>query len=298
MRLGTLGAALLLCVLVGCERKPVAPVAAGPRVVVHSPAVGVIVRDLKQESLVVGRHGHDMVLIRALPVVGTQEGFDYEALLAARPTHIITQWGSRELPARLVELSASQGWKVLDTRLLSLDDIRRDTVAVDAFLCAARGESAPSAEGRRLGAEMDRAWSRREDGFEKLGRVLLLASVNPPAAFGPGSSHHEVLVRIGATPAITTGSAFIELDAERIMALAPEVVVLVSPRGYGAAALTADEKAARVREKLAVVAGLPVPAARSGRLGIVDEPLALLPSTSMIGFADELAGVLEGFSRE
>jgi ABC-type hemin transport system substrate-binding protein len=290
--------ALLLCVLVGCERKPAPPVAAGPRVVVHSPAVGVIVRDLKQEGLVVGRHGHDMVLSKALPVTGTQEGFDYEALLAARPTHIITQWGSRELPARLVELSASQGWKVLDTRLLSLEDIRRDTLAVDAFLCAARGETAPSAEGERLAAEMDRAWSRRGEGFEKLGKVLLLASVSPPAAFGPGSSHHEVLVRIGARPAITEGSAFIELDAERMMALAPEVVVLVSPRGYGAGPLTPEEKAARVREKLAVVAGLPVPAAGSGRLGIVDEPLALLPSTSMIGFADELAGVLEAFSRE
>ncbi len=289
--------ALLLCVLVGCERKPAAPVAAGPRVVVHSPAVGVIVRDLGQEALVVGRHGHDMVLNKALPVTGSQEGFDYEALLAARPTHLITQWGSRELPARLVELSASQGWKVLDTRLLSLEDIRKDTLAVDAFLCGARGVSAPSAEGGRLAAEMDRAWARRGD-FEKLGKVLLLASASPPAAFGPGSSHHEVLVRIGATPAITAGNAFIELDAERIMALAPEVVVLVSPRGWGAAELTVEEKAARVREKLAAVAGLPIAAGRSGRLAIVDEPLSLLPSTSMIGFADELAGVLEAFSRE
>jgi ABC-type hemin transport system substrate-binding protein len=298
MKLARAAALIAALLAAGCERKPAAPApatASRPRVVAHSPAVGVIVRDLKQEELVVGRHGHDMVLDRALPVVGTQEGFDYEALLAARPTHIITQWGSRELPRRLVELARERGWEVLDTRLLSLEDIRRDTLAVDEFLCRARGVPAPSEEGARLAAEMDRAWSRRGEGFEKLGRVLLLASVNPPAAFGPGSSHYEVLVRIGATPAMTAGSAYIELDAERIVGLAPDVVVLVLPRGLGTDAPAWEERMRGAREKLA---GLAVPAAERGRLGIVDEPLALLPSTSMIAFADELAEVLEAFSRE
>ncbi|HYE61673.1 MAG TPA: ABC transporter substrate-binding protein [Phycisphaerales bacterium] len=288
---------LIACVasiMVGCERKPavVEPRPSGPRVVVHSPAVGVIVRDLGRAEMVVGRHGHDIVLPRSLPVVGSQEGFDYEALLRARPTHVIAQWGSRELPTRLVEMSKANGWQLLDTRLLSLSDVRSDTVAVDAFLCAARGVMPPSAECTTLVERMDRAWTTRGEGFKELGRVLLLVSASPPAAFGPGSCHHEVLERIGGVPAITEGSAYIELDTERLLRIAPEVIVLVSPRGYGVEA--SEETRARGAAKLEALRGLRVPAVERGRVAVIDDPLAQLPSTSMIGFAEELAGVLEG----
>jgi ABC-type hemin transport system substrate-binding protein len=265
----------------------------GPRVVAHSPAVGVIIRDLDAESLVVGRHGHDMVLDKSLPVIGTQEGFAYEALLAAEPTHIITQWGSRDLPVRLVELSKSQGWKLLDTRLLSLDDIRRDALAVDAFLCQARNDAPPSAAGTALIARMDKAWSKHGEGFADLGRVLLLASTTPPAAFGPGSCHHELLARIGATPAIIKGNAYIELDAEAILKIAPDVIVLVSPRGQGTRPLTTDEQARRLTEKFATIWNLQTPAAKNMAYSVVDDPLSLLPSTSMIAFAEALAASLE-----
>jgi len=288
-------ACVCLAMVFGCERKA-APSAtassAGPRVVAHSPAVGVIIRDLGRGDLLVGRHGHDMVLPKTLPVVGSQEGFDYEALLSVRPTHVVTQWGSRQLPARFRELAATNGWQLLDTRLLSLADLRSDTLAIDAFLCRARGVPAPSVEGAALIERMERAWSRRGEGFKDLGGVLLLVSASPPAAFGPGSCHQEILERIGGVPAITEGNAYIELDAEKLLRIAPEVIVLVSPRGFGVE--ESEETRARGVAKLEGVRGLAIPAVRSGRMVVIDDPLSQLPSTNMIGFAEELAGVLEG----
>jgi ABC-type hemin transport system substrate-binding protein len=290
--IGTLLACLWLAVAVGCEQKQTpAPPRSNLGVVAHSPAVGVIIRDLGRVDMVVGRHGHDMVLPKTLPVIGSQDGFDYEALLRVQPTHIVTQWGSRELPGRLTELANANGWKLLDTRLLSLTDLRADSLVIDAFLCEARQVKAPSAECTALIDRMDKAWSRRGDGFQDLGRVLLMVSASPPSAFGPGSCHQEILERIGGVPAIRDGNAYIELDAEKLLRIAPDVIVLVSPRGYGVEA--SDETKSLANAKLDPLRSLAIPAARDGKMVVIDDPLSQLPSTSMIGFAEELARVLE-----
>jgi ABC-type Fe3+-hydroxamate transport system substrate-binding protein len=44
--------------------------------------------------------------------------------------------------------------------------------------------------------------------------------------------------------------------------------------------------------RLPALRGLAVPAVRSGRVVIIDDPLALTPSTHMAAFADQLAEVL------
>lgn len=40
---------------------------------------------------------------------------------------------------------------------------------------------------------------------------------------------------------------------------------------------------------------LDIPAVRAGRLALIDDPLSLTPSSAMIGFANELAGILEAW---
>src|SRR5882724_7824821 len=121
----------LLMVLAACEKKAPAPPpsqsSAGPRIVSISPAVGIMLVDLHYDHLCVGRDGHDLALHPSIPIVGDQHRIDYEALIAAHPTHVFTQWGSRDLPARLVELAETNHWKLIDSRLLSLDDISETT---------------------------------------------------------------------------------------------------------------------------------------------------------------------------
>lgn len=267
----------------GCDRRPAPVTQPGPRIVALSPAIGIILTDLGLGKAIVGRHGYDTFLPAELPTCGDQGGVDYERLIKLSPTHVFTQWGKREYPDKLRRLASERGWKLVDCDLTSLEDIRAGTREIDAVM---GGGPQGSASLHALEARMEAAWAHR-DGFERVGRVLLLAAVaNPPAAFGPGSCHHEILVRLGATPAIGAGAPYISLDAEDLIRLAPDAIVAIVPRGAGSAPTSPQDA-------LAPLKLLNLPAVRSGRLALIDDPAAQIPATSMIGFAEELAGVLE-----
>jgi ABC-type hemin transport system substrate-binding protein len=298
LRLGIILCAALL--FGGCEKpRSAAPAPpARPRIVSISPAVGVILVDLHDDHLCVGRDGHDVALSPSLPVVGNQNRIDYESLIAANPTHVFTQWGSRDLPSKLVSLAESNHWRIIDSRLLTLEDIRQTTVQVDQELCEATGAQAPSQPCRDLLARMNKAWGERHEGFAKLGKVLLLAEPTPPAAFGPGSCHYQLLERLGATPAITTGAAYINLNLEDIIRLAPDAIILIKPRASGTPPPDPGQ-AAKAREVLfGSIARLDIPAVKAHRLAHIDDPLGFIPSTSMIRVSEELREVLDGWAKE
>lgn len=284
-------AALAGAALAGCsERAPAkgAPTPGRPRLAVLSPAVGVILRDLGQDHLAVGRSSYDMVLDPSLPACGDQAGINYELLVGARPTHVLTQWGSRELPHRLVELSRTNSWVVRDFRLLTLDDIAQTADELDRLLHA--GE--PSERGRGLRARWEHALRHRGAAVARCGAVLLIADLNPTGALGPGSCHHEILERIGGVAALHAGGPYQRLDHEDLVRLAPGAIVLVLPRPARTpeGGARADPMAA-----LGSLGELSIPAVRLGRVAIIDDPLSQTPSSAMIGFADELARILEGW---
>ncbi len=283
--------------LMSCARET-PPANSGPRVVALSPAVAIIVQRLGHERHIVGRHAYDLSLPKFIPIAGDQAGIDYESLLSLQPTHVLTQWGSRELPERLVTLAREKGWTLYDAPLLALDDIPAATAHIDRLLSLATTGQPSSPAGRTLIDRMQASWSRRGD-VAGAGRVLLLASANPPAALGPGSFHHQILERIGGTPAITTGAAYIQLDREDIRALNPDAIILIRPRPAAEGSPTGDvaQALAEARAAMSTLADLPIGAMERGRLHVVTDELALTPSPSMIEFADELAEVLAGWSR-
>lgn len=256
---------------------------------VLSPAIGVVLRDLGLAHLAVGRHAYDMALDPALPVVGDQAGIDYEPLLRVRPTHVLIEWGSRELPERLTRLAGERGWTLRSYPLLTLDDIRAMTMDVRYMFAGEAPAGAPD-----LLAAMDSAWSPQGGVFG--GRVLLLGSVDPPAVMGPGSFHHQILERIGGRPAVTSGVPWINLNVEDVLRLAPDAIVFVSPRVSGTPSASSTDPA-KVGPLLGRIGGLDIPAVREGRLALIDDPLSHTPSTAMIGFAAELTGVLREWAR-
>lgn len=258
-----------------------------PRIVALSPALAIMLRDLGVSNQVVGRHGWDMVLDKSVSVCGDQAGIDYEALLRVAPTHILLEWGGRPLPSRLGEMAGEHHWEVTNYTLLTLDDLQ----AAAADLQRRFAPGVPS-----LSDRMAAAWSRRGDGFGHAGRVLLLLSADPPAALGPGSFHQQILERIGGTPAIAEGKPYITMDAEDVLRLAPDAIILIAPRSADAPARPAPASTDEVRALLGRVGALDIPAVRDGRLALIDDPLALTPSSAMIGFADELARILEGWN--
>jgi ABC-type Fe3+-hydroxamate transport system substrate-binding protein len=258
---------------------------------VLSPALAATLKDLGVEGRIVGRHAWDMVLDPAVPVVGNELGeVDYERLRGLSPTLVVGQFGAAGPPARLRELATSRGWVLRDYNPLSLADVSRTAEALARDAEAAGCEGVGAALGRVMG-EL-RASLTAVPGRSRAGRVLLLAEVSPPAALGPGSFHHEVLVALGGVPAITEGTPFITMDAEDVRRAAPDAVLIIAPRGRGGAASGPGQ----ARSALGPLGSLDVPAFRSGRVALVDDPVSQLPATTVRTTAAAMAAALDGWS--
>jgi ABC-type hemin transport system substrate-binding protein len=285
-------AAAVAILLPGCgKRPPPAPPPDHqnqPRIAVLSPALGVVLADVGLGERIVGRHGYDRVLDPSIPVCGEQSGVNYEALIRVNPTHVITEWGTREFPARLTTLAESNGWIVRDFRMLTLNDI--DSAATSL------AELLPGAELSPRVRRMHEIATTVHPETIWAGRVLLLMDASPIAALGPGSAHQELLVRVGGVPAITEGSPYMPMHKEDLARIAPDAIILVQPRAGGDDAPPATAES--VREQLHAITSLDIPAAQSGRIAIVDHPLALLPSTALADVADEFAALLARWAEE
>lgn len=268
------------------RERPATPAADGPRIVALSPALAIILRDLGLADRIVGRHGYDFVLDKAIPVCGDQAGLDYENLLRARPTHIVLEWGSRELPPRLGALAQERGWRIANYAMLTLDDVVRATEGLSAMF----GVESPAVVSR-----MREAWTARPGRYAAAGRILMLEAIDPPAALGPGSFHHQILERLGAAFAITEGRPFMVLDAEEVQRLAPDAVIIFAPRPMGAEP-GPTPSAEELRERLGRIGRLDVPAVRNSRIAVIDDPLCLTPSTALLGVTEELEQVLQGWA--
>lgn len=278
----------------GCERAAPAPPSATLRVVALSPAVAIILQDMGRAGDIVGRHASDLSLTPALPICGDHIAIDLEALRRLRPTHVFTQWGTRTLPETYTTLASREGWATHDCQLLTLADIRREIIAIDQAL------PPPHTLARKLLAQFDAAFAPRA-ARAKVGRVLLLAGLEPPGALGPGSWHHQMLVSLGATPAIEHGAAWIELANEDLKRLAPDAIIVLMPRaphtpprGPQEAPLLSDDAIA----KLPSIATLNTPALASKHIALIDDPLCLTPSSAMIRLSKQMDEVLGAWEAE
>ncbi|MBU6412150.1 MAG: hypothetical protein KGS45_01635 [Planctomycetes bacterium] len=299
---------LLPCLVLisACDRSPPPQHAApstqhsSPRIVCLSPALAVTLKDLGFESSIVGRHGYDLALSPSLPVAGDQQGLNYETLLTLNPSHILLQLGSG-IPSKLSTLATQHKWTVTNYSILTLDDIQRTTRDLHATF-APLGSPCPLAD------RMVATWPAKGSAtgpatgltpanpvFKSAGRILLLASISPPAALGPGSFHHQILEVLGATPAISAGSPFIELDAESLLALKPDGIILILPRGRNDS-VPPPSTPSQLRARLGVLGSLSLPAldttSHPERIALIDDPLAHTPSSAMLTITDQIRGIM------
>jgi hypothetical protein len=131
----------------------------------------------------------------------------------------------------LVEMAEREDWTLLDFDLLTVEEIGKSVVALAREFDGLVDVRRPELEGAAGASAQDLVERMFPRGGETFGgRVLLLWPSSPPAAVGPGSFHHEILERVGGVPAIEEGSAYIELDAEDVLGLAPDGIVLIAAR--------------------------------------------------------------------
>lgn len=281
-----------------------------PRIVVLAPALGVICQDLGLEDRIVGKHAWDASLGASIPSVGTHDDPDMEAILRADPTHILVQRLASN-DSVLAQAAREHGWVIWDFPLLELDDV---AVAIDEISLRFFGRPElgydsgdlqsldPSAVlGREMpSARLADAWADRGGAARAAGRVLLLASTDPAGAMGPGSFHHQLIERMGATPALMTGGPWQELDHEDLVRLAPDTIILFAPAtppGPGEPARpdpTVDDAMAA----LGGIASLDIPAIRQGRVLLIDDPLGLMPASSLTRVADRIGEAFERWAAE
>lgn len=246
----------------------------GPRIVAFSPAIAIILRDLGLADRIVARHAWDIVLPESVPTVGDQRGLDYEALLRTDPTHIVLQWGTRDLPPRLVTLAGERGWQLVNLETTTLAEL--DSAIAHLHRYFGRPGAAPSVGGALREHRLS-AWP---------GPILLLAALDPPAAVGPGSFHHDMLLALGLEPAIGAqhplAAPWIELDAEDVLRLAPAGIILLAPGLAG-------------EPELGVLGEIGLAAVEAGRVGVVRDELALIPSTALVGVARRMAEIVQSW---
>jgi ABC-type Fe3+-hydroxamate transport system substrate-binding protein len=271
--------------LAGCERTPAnpAPPADGvkpPRVAVLSPALAATLDDLGLSTQIVGRHAWDLVLDPELPVVGDGLGeVDYERLALVKPDLVLGQFGAAGIPARLVDLAAKNGWTVRDHNPLSLSDVSVTARAMALDLEAA-GLIGVLDRLSTIEGALDESLAPRSSAV-KAGRVLLIAELAPLAALGPGSVHHDILLRLGATPALTSGAPYVTLDAEDLRKINPDALMIVTPRPRDSVSSTSPEVVPTI------------PGLTTTRVIVIDDPLTHLTATTIRRTAAQMGDALD-----
>ncbi len=270
----------LLVLIAACGEQSTPHPSQGVRIATTSPAIGIMLRDFGAQSLAVGRSGYDVSLDPSLPVVGDAAGIDLEQLSASGATHVYVETGASAPPAGLAELAEDVGFEVRAFELTNLEQLIELADGVHGLVSSEVDAGALPSERFASALEPD-------DALADAGRVLLLMPGEPAAALGPGSVHHEVLVAIGGVSALDAGRPYMPLDAEDVLTLSPDAIVLLAPGND-----------ADWRELLGVLAELPVPAIENGRVAVFHDDEVLMASTSTLRYADELRQQLSEWARE
>jgi ABC-type hemin transport system substrate-binding protein len=112
-------------------------------------------------------------------------------------------------------------------------------------------------------------------------RVLVVIGLDPVMASGLGTVHDELLRYAGAVNAAAhaqvTAPTF---DRESLIGMQPEVVLLLRP---------GDPPLGPNDPRLATFAGLAIPAVRDDRIILLNDPTAMLPSTSLVRLTGQIA---------
>jgi ABC-type hemin transport system substrate-binding protein len=281
------------------------------RFVVLSPAIGVMLRDIGFEDSIVGRHSYDTALSKSIPVVGSHVDIDYELLITLEPTDLFFERNSVGIPERAIALAKEHGWHIWTYELNTLDDI---ALAVDDLYLKLVGfQEKKTSDDNFLNIDIDptakfdielpsarlaKSWSPIGRAAAGAGRVLILGSVDPPGAMGPGSFHAQLVGRLGVTSAIADGGMWQELDYEDIIGLAPDSILVFIPKAPGPSDLIGEPVEMtweQIQAKVGGIASLPIPASEHQRIGVIEHPLGLMPSTSLGQVADEIAAAIRGW---
>ena len=260
------------------------------RIVSLSPAISRMIVDMGLGDRIVGVAQHDQAAPANLPVVGNYLEVDTELLLRLRPTHVLTMM-AKEGPPRQLRRLADHGRFTLVSypSPLSVQDVANvlDPESVDEpadlpGLGTVLGYPEVARQVRRRMLEQLSGIEQITAGHTRP-RVLMVLVTHPVMASGPGTTHHQLLTIAGAVNAAAQSRVGAPTyDREGLLLLQPELILILSPRGLPLESIDTDPR-------LAVFRGLNIPAVRNNRIVLLNDPLVLLPSSSIPRIAAAMA---------
>ena len=257
------------------------------RIVTVAPALSQMVVDLGMGDSIVGVAEYETAAPPGLPIVGNYNDVNTEMLLGTNPTHVLMMVGPGGPPGRVNDL-AKRGLFELHTfpHVLSVQDIGRvlHDQAPEAGAAPSLGEALGIPE-RAAALKLQMLRQLAEIGSltrsQDQPSVLLVIGTGPVMVCGPGTVHDELLGFAGALNAAAEATVTApEYGRESLLALSPEIILFLQPN---APELTEKDP------RLTAFEGLPIPAIQDGRVYVINDPLVLLPSTSITRIAAEMA---------
>lgn len=261
-------------VLIGCPREGT-PINSSdfsqPRIVSLSPAATQMLHDLGRLHYVVGVGEFDPTETRNARVVGDLYAIDYEVLLSLRPTDVLLQPGADGVPDRLRRLADRRGFTIHSFEIETLDDAL-DVLTTSVAEAIDDADRAAELAGRvrtqmrqlaALTAERDRP------------RILLAVGLSPyVTAAAPGTFLDDSLAVAGGRNALEEAAVlYPEIDHEQLLALDPDLIVYLSGRRFD-------------------VGSVSLPPPLDERLVVLQDPVTLLPSTSVPRITAKMLGIL------
>ena len=287
----------------GCDRTPAEyrppeePAAEVPvRVVSLAPALTKMMIDLGHGELIVGTASNDAAAPEGLPIVGTYTDVHTESLMSLNPTHVLMMTGKEGVPGALQQLADAKRFTLITyptpKNIGEVLQIVHDPSELLPGGGSAGGTGQPSLSaifsgpGASMGVYNDllkRLAQLNEvtSGVERP-RVLMVIDTHPIMASGPDTVLDDLLYSAGGRNA--AGGARVSApvyDREKLVEASPDVVLLFLPGAPALGELDQDPRLAELR-------GLPIPAVEKGRIALINDPFAQLPSTSLTAIGVEM----------
>ena len=264
------------------------------RIVSLTPGITDVIAGMGLGERIVGVAENDDAVPPGMnpPVMGHFVNVDMEKLAVARPTHVLMMTAKEGPPANLRAVSKQVGFtlvaypypKSVSDVLVMLHDPadRLEPLSVGEAL----GRPERAAALRSTLADGLTGIATLTENVQRPRTLLVIGEGVPVMALGPGGPIHDLLrIAGGANAAAASGVPAPTYDREKLAALDPEVIIVLSPGGPPFRGMNRDARLTAFR-------GLPVPAVERGEMHLINDPRVLLPSVSMLDVAAELVQLL------
>ena len=235
------------------------------RIASLSPALTTMAIDLGLGDAIVGSTPFCRGLPEPVAVVGSLTEVDAELLIRVEPTLLLVQPSAGGIDPALEDLARRRGMELVVQPLDSLKDVQAALRAIGA----SSGGAVSQAKLEGLCQQIEELQRPRE----AIGpRTVVLYGVEPLGAAGSGTYLDELLRAAGGQNALAR-SGWLELSEEELLAMRPEVVLIMGTSQNG---------------------GLQrLPWKESPRICHLDAPDALEPSSRVVVVVESLRRVLE-----